>query len=266
MTEADKLMEALLLPATTRETFFLLYSRLLQVRCGATQLEFAMEGVLSAVGRNGKAVTAYLDNLWLLAGGGKEGGRESIEHYVEAFSAATEEALVDPDRLLPAVRDERYVRLLDDPSGLACRHLVADLWVVFVADGETSIRSLSWEQLEEAGIGRDLVEPLALLNLEEALPAIECFIDGPSFVLTAGADYSSSLLLVDEVWESLGEQVDGDVVAVAPTRGVVLCTGAGNAEGLSLIRQRALELYAGNDHVVSATLLRRVAGRWKAFD
>ena len=62
--ESKALMERLLSPATTKEAFFLLYSRLLEVRSKATELEFLSDGVLSVKSASGVQVTLYLDNIW----------------------------------------------------------------------------------------------------------------------------------------------------------------------------------------------------------
>jgi uncharacterized protein YtpQ (UPF0354 family) len=85
-------------------------------------------------------------------------------------------------------------------------------------------------------------------------------------MLTAGGDYVASILLLDSVWESLAELVDGDIVAVTPSRDVLLFTGSGSQEGLQAIRERADGIVSSGDHVISRTLLRRVKGQWVNFD
>ena len=82
-------------------------------------------------------------------------------------------------------------------------------------------------------------------------------------MLTAGGDYTASLLLFDDVWNTLSQSVEGDIVAAVPSRDVVLFTGARSTDGIEWIKRKAHEIHEGGDHVVSQTLFRRVSGEWK---
>ncbi len=83
--ESQALIAKMLLPQTDQETFFLLYSRLLQVRFGIVDIEFLDTGVLSAQTPDGKKHTLYLQNLWLVSRGDLEEGIETIERYLKVF-------------------------------------------------------------------------------------------------------------------------------------------------------------------------------------
>jgi len=107
---------------------------------------------------------------------------------------------------------------------------------------------------------------LARSNLKRILPEIEQHGEGPWYLLTAGGDYAASLLLFDDVWNTLSRSVEGDVVAAVPSRDVVLFTGVRSKDGIEWIKRKAHEIHEGGDHVVSQTLFRRVSGAWKVFD
>jgi hypothetical protein len=72
--------------------------------------------------------------------------------------------------------------------------------------------------------------------------------------------------LLDEVWLPLEEESDGDIVAVAPARDVLLFTNSKSSEGLVRIRDKARDIVQGGHHVISQTLLRRIQGQWKVFE
>lgn len=119
--------------------------------------------------------------------------------------------------------------------------------------------------MKELKITREELRSLALTNLRNILPDIEQDGDGPWYWLSAGEYYTASLLLLDEVWDELQESVEGDIIAAVPARNAVLLTGSRSREGIEMVRHKAREIHEGADHVVSQTLLRRTAGRWKVF-
>lgn len=120
--------------------------------------------------------------------------------------------------------------------------------------------------MKELEIEPGELRSLALSNLRRILPEIQQHGDGSWYMLTAGADYTASLLLIDDVWNALSQSVEGDIVAAVPSRDVVLFTGARSKDGIDWIKRKAHEIHEGGDHVVSQTLFRRVSGQWKVFD
>ena len=107
---------------------------------------------------------------------------------------------------------------------------------------------------------------IALNNLRRILPDVDYREEGSFYEVEAGDVYVASVLLMDEVWDQVAGKVDGDLVAVAPARDVLLFTGSESPEGLQAIRSRARDIVTSGHHVISDTLLRRVEGRWVNFD
>ena len=183
---------------------------------------------------------------------------------MEAFTAS--KSAVTAENIIPIIKDSEYCAIVKDPSKLLREHLVGDLWIVYAADLPDSTRSLSDEERDGLGIAQDELRELSISNLLRILPEIERHGDGPWYLLTAGGDYVASILLLDHVWKQLEEEIDGDIVAVAPARDVLLYTSSKSSEGLVQIRDRARDIFAGGHHVISQTMLRRVAGEWKVFE
>jgi len=262
----EDLMRAMLRPETTRESFFLLYSRLLELRCGVRELRYEEPDTLSLKTAEGTEHKLYLENLWIQCRDDLAEGNEVIERYVAVVKEFGKEIKATRDAVVPLIKDQTYIDFLGEGTSVPIEHLAADLWIVYAVDRDTNITSLSEREMIALELPREDLRDLAAENLRNILPPVECHGEGPWFLLTAGGDYVASLLLLDWVWEFAAERVDGQVVAVAPTRDVVLFTGAGSAEGLAAIRQRARELVSTSDHVVSPTLLRRIGDCWAAFD
>jgi hypothetical protein len=266
MCSSEDLIQAMLRPEVTRESFFLLYSRLLELRCGARELRYEEPDTLSWKTVEGTEHKLYLENLWIQTRGDLAEGSEVIERYVSVASEFGKGVAATRGAVVPLVKDQTYIDFLGGGTSVPIEHLAADLWIVYAVDRDTNITTLSEKEMVALELTREDLRDLATENLRNILPPVECHGGGPWFLLTAGGDYVASLLLLDSVWEFAAREVKGEVVAVAPTRDVVLFTNSDSDEGLSEIRRRAKELASTSDHVVSATLLRRIGNGWVAFD
>jgi uncharacterized protein YtpQ (UPF0354 family) len=266
MDSSEDLIQAMLHPQTTRESFFLLYSRLLELRCSASELRYQEPDTLSLKTADGAEHKLFLENLWIQSREDFGEGRDVIERYVSVVSGFGKETEASRAAIIPMVKDQTYINFLGEGNSVPIEHLAADLWIVYAVDRDTNITSLTEKEMVALKLTRTDLRDLATENLRNILPPVECHGKGPWFLLTAGGDYVASLLLLDSVWQFAAEKVKGDVVAVAPTRDVVLFTNADSVEGLAEIRRRAKELVSTSDHIVSPTLLRRIGNGWVAFD
>jgi uncharacterized protein YtpQ (UPF0354 family) len=262
----EDLIKAMLCPETTRESFFLLYSRLLELRCGMRELRYEEPDTLSLKTAEGTEHTLYLQNFWIQSRENLTEGSEVIERYVSVVSGFGKEIEATRNAVIPLVKDQTYIDFLGEGTSVPIVHLAADLWIVYAVDRDTNITTLSEIEMVALELTHKDLRDLATENLRNILPPVECHGEGPWFLLTAGGDYVASLLLLDSVWDFAAKEVKGDPVAVAPTRDVVLFPSADSVEGLAAIRRRAEELASTSDHVVSSTLLRRIGDGWVAFD
>jgi uncharacterized protein YtpQ (UPF0354 family) len=260
-------MDRLLARNCSRDEFLLLYVRLLQERMPKAKLEMVGETAVRVVDAEGKESTTYMDNAWLTYSRNPSARRESLDRYVRVAASLNEPPEgIRKERIVPIIKDSEYLAMAPaqklDP---AREHLCGDLWIVYAQDLPDSIKTIEPEHLSEAGVDETSVRQLALENLRRILPPTERHGDGPWYMLTAGGDYTASLLLYDGLWVELSELVDGDVVAVAPSRDVLLFTGTRSPEGLKAIREQAAEIVSSGSYVISETLVVRSGGRWDVY-
>lgn len=85
-------------------------------------------------------------------------------------------------------------------------------------------------------------------------------------MLKAGEEFESSLLLLDGIWSHETLQFGGNIVVAAPSRSVLLVTGADSAEGLTQIRKMAAQTMAEDAYPLTDTLLVRRNGRFEEFE
>ena len=257
----------------SRDEFFLLYSRLLQERMPGCQIEFSGDATLRLVKPDNGQGTLFLENLWLKYCE-VEDRMELIELYIRnAARLGTEAAGPDRNRVVPVIKDSRFVELTNLDAEIANRkadllkeHLCGDLWVVYCEDQNERITTLKRNSITALGISENELRQLAVENLRTILPPAQCHGSGPWYLLTAGADYVASLLLFDRIWDQTAKMVDGDLVATVPTRDVLMFTGSNSIEGIAEIRKRSSEICNTGPHAISDTLIVRRNGTWSVFN
>ena len=229
-------------------------------------MEMTGESTVRILHPSGKESTAFMDNAWLTYSRDMESRREMLERYIRTVTKIDDSS--DPlsrGSVVAIVKDSTYMSMFNQEHNVASEHLCGDLWIVYAEDLPDRTSSLLKDRLQDAGIEDDELRNLAKENLRRILPPTQRHGDGPWYMMTAGGDYTASLLLFDGLWEALADSVEGSVVAVAPSRDVLLYTGSQSKEGIAAIRQRAAEILATGNYLISETLITRAGGRWEVF-
>jgi hypothetical protein len=217
---------------------------------------------------------ANLDNLW-------HGCRarpddcEQAKSYYAAMAAETVISLgtpvpVERARVRAILKNEAWVTEMRAASSghgaVLSRPFVADIAIVYVLDMPNSVRALTPGDLRALGVDEGELHEIAMQNLTAALPDVpHSPIEAGSTIhaVSAGDSYEASRLLLHDHWRVIAAEVDGDLVAAAPSRDVVLFAGAGRADDLDTVRTLAAEMVAREPYPVSGTLLRWTAAGWE---
>jgi uncharacterized protein YtpQ (UPF0354 family) len=193
--------------------------------------------------------TSFLDNGYDLYKQNPEQKADIIKRYIAAGLETLTGSLneVDRNRIVPVIKDRPW---LDQTSRQAVGNRDAseipepvfedfspDLIVVYAEDTPNNIRYLSLKDLEEARVNRADLRALACENLTRLLPEIEQFGTNGLYMIGAGGDYETSLLLLDWVWNTGQFDVRGDIVVAIPARGRLLMTGSRDAQGIKNIKK-----------------------------
>jgi uncharacterized protein YtpQ (UPF0354 family) len=253
----------------TRDQFFSLCIEEIKTRFAPRKIDSDGAGTLQIVTAEGEENTLFLHNLWIECRNSPGKRSEVFERHFAAVAAMMDpnpEPPVTKENVIAIIKDEEYVATFSSMKDPAVReHLVADLWIVYALDLPRLTQSLGESKLKELKIKREELRSLALTNLRNILPEIEQHGEGPWYRLSAGADYTASIVLFDDLWSDLAESVEGDIVAAVPARDAVLFTGSRSQQGVEMLRHHARDIAEGGHHVVSQTLLRRADGKWKVF-
>jgi uncharacterized protein YtpQ (UPF0354 family) len=124
---------------------------------------------------------------------------------------------------------------------------------------------VTWSDLERLEISRRRLRRQAQGNLEEMLDSVNIYGQPPALMLSFNG-LESSVLLVDEFWESLAESVPGELVLGVPARDVVILTGSHSRGGLARAT-RAVErvFFANGPNLLLRDLLVWRDGGWARF-
>lgn len=176
---------------------------------------------------------------------------EIIKVYVEGASRPARPVAahkLDHTRIVPVVKDRAWLAELrgqfaENKQDAVFDALGADLVIVYAEDSEKRTRYLS--SLEKLDVPRSELRALAIKNLVRILPKIEIRKHDDVFAMIAIGDYTTSLLLLDEMWSGGQIKFDGDLVIAAPARDVLLITGSRNSKAIEGLRGMARDLAKG---------------------
>jgi uncharacterized protein YtpQ (UPF0354 family) len=218
----------------------------------------------------------YLDNAYHAYRQQPEARRAVIARFVAAAleTIRWEDAPIDAARIVPVVKDRHWLaeanktaqaKGVKDLPAYMVEDLNRELVVLYAEDSPKNIRYLTPKDLAKLSIKNDL-RATACANLARLLPKIEYYGGNGYYMIGAGGDYESSLLVLDTVWRDRKFQVKGDVVAAIPARGSLLVTGAEDHAGLAKVRDMAKRIYEKQPYPLTPSLFVYRGGRFVEFE
>lgn len=207
--------------------------------------------------------------------------RVLLSSLMGPLSSAESVATEDPQnaRILPVVRTCFYFQAIRERiQGQGLPNSVLDLIVdplneflsaSYVFDLSEGMRSLTTEDLAELGLDRTSLKERALEELASHLEEenVEILRVSPEFGqhlyrVRADGVYESSILVLDEFWNTLDVPLRGDPVAFIPTRGTLIFTGSEDLKDLVTARELALNEYAAEPYPLDPAPYLRSRDTW----
>ncbi len=194
--------------------------------------------------------------------------RRFVRGWLQANRPAPEEyADIRPD-ILPAVRSRSFfeaarLRMVlggSEDTHLPYQVLGDDLGLGLVYDMPDSMKPISNHELDNWGVTFYEVLEAARENLRHIPPRILGPQDGPgTYVFTSNDGYDSSRLILLDLIQQF--EVQGDFIAMAPGREMLIVTGSEDATGLeamAALAKKALE----QPRTVSGAAVRLAGDEW----
>lgn len=220
--------------------------------------------------------TLLLDNAWRhhrTGGLSVDQALASVLGALEAQVSGKAPKPLDPERVLPLVRDTDYVREIAAHAMQAGAEqerpfqepLTGDLVVLYGEDAEGHLSVLLPTRLAGSGLAPQGLPARARANLARRAPQARVTTVEGLYLVELDGTYESSLLLVDAFWTPERFPVRGELVAAVPARHVLAVTGTGHPERVAALRDLARRGVAELDHALSAALLVRRGTRWEVL-
>jgi uncharacterized protein YtpQ (UPF0354 family) len=179
-----------------------------------------------------------------------------------------------PDRstIVPRIKHRQFLKALremDVPKDQmpVTEPLVADLLVTYAFDLPGMFQMVTYDAMKVLGIAPKEFRQLALTNLKRQLPKIGIATEEPLRRIVTGENLEACVLLATRFWNDVAGQTEGDVVAVVPSRDLILFCSSKSREGIGFLRAAAeLVLSSEGTHALSKQLLTWRNGTWAKYN
>jgi len=188
-----------------------------------------------------------------------------ISMYVKSASDLyKKEEPIQKDKIIPIIKDAGYIDEIaitlnqnnktNEPVSLVYEKYNSKLVIIYAEDIENGISYFTLDRFKESGINRDSLYSIALKNLDKILPAIQRNGENGYYMLTAGGNYETSLILLNDIWSKQNVPVEGDIIIAIPTRDLLLVTGSKNDEGIKKLKSVAKEAWESGPYQLTPDL------------
>lgn len=176
---------------------------------------------------------------------------------------------VDARLIVPQVKSTAYLEEIARASKgefvPVTEPLIADLHILYAQDEPDAVHPLRADHLAELGLTLEQLRPIAIQNLWRLLADIEIH-GGPAFgMVVCGGTYESSLLLSDNVWDTVQGTMTGEVLACTPARDLMFFADSAQPNGVKSLYEAIANAARAGYHVSTTVLVRR-SGKWAVFD
>jgi hypothetical protein len=151
----------------------------------------------------------------------------------------------------------------ETPCAPAVSHVGSDLGVALIADGTGGAPAVTGAQLQASGLESETALVLALDNLRPRSPSAFESLKPGLFAARWRDGHDASRLLFPDLIAAL--PVNGDPVAMAPTRDTLLVAGADDRTALLALADAAAGALSTTGQPLSARPLRLRDGKWVDF-
>jgi uncharacterized protein YtpQ (UPF0354 family) len=194
---------------------------------------------------------------------------EIIERYViGASDVYNPKDIVKIENILPIIKDKRFIEELKRiNSGFEKSHIFEsynnELFIFYAEDKENSIHYISREDLLNIDFSEENLKTKSLENLNNLI-TIERHGENGLYMLTAGGNYESSLILLD-IWNNENFVVNGEIIIGIPARDVLYVTGSKDSENLHKLYDVIKDINETGNHIVSDKLFELRNGKFETL-
>jgi uncharacterized protein YtpQ (UPF0354 family) len=248
------------------------YAEALRKAAPELRVEIVRDLELKIVSKEGSVSRRFLYNAYERYKLNPQGKNAIIGEHVTAGLEQSTSETIDEQRIIPVIKDagwleaaKQSVRGMGETDLPAYEDLNDDLVIVYAEDSPKSIRYLKQSEVTKLKVPRSELKKLACDNLRSILPKMERYSKADFYMITAGGDHETSLLLLDEIWSRDRIDVDGDFVVAIPARGLLFVTGSKHKEAIELLKGFSKKAYDDGPYRLTPKLFVRRDGKFTRF-
>ena len=200
---------------------------------------------------------------------------EILKRYISSVSEIfNSNHKTNINRILPIIKPIEYLNDVENETKafgatksiqVAYEKYNDQLIIVYAEDTDNSIRYLTQDDLKDIIINPDDLQTIAIKNLDRLLTSIQKKGNEGVYMLIAGSNYESSIILLKDIVNKQNFEVDGDLVIAIPNRDMLLITGSNNKEGIKKITRLATKTFQTGDRPLSQYLYKWNGYQFKKF-
>jgi uncharacterized protein YtpQ (UPF0354 family) len=260
-------------PTLTADEFTQLYAQIAAADSKVAQVKITSPLEILITLSDGSQLKSSLGNTWAEAAKNPNGRADICRYYLKSVLsiAKREKGVVgaaETNSVVPTIKDDSFLQQFPKDTsghGIVSEPFVADLHIVYATDRDGIIAFLMESDRKRFNLEVPELRSLAVANLKSVLHPIKRLGESPLFGFTTDDGYCSSLLLLDDLWKTQTNSVQGDIIVAVPARDILLFTGSSSTNGIREIRAKVEEIRKNGSHLVSDTLLIRKNGHWEKF-
>jgi hypothetical protein len=138
---------------------------------------------------------------------------------------------------------------------------VGKMLVSYVVDDESSLRFVTERERRTMGVSEQELRRAALANFAAkiSVDGVRIAPAGRIFAVLFDGNFEATLMLWDDLWPYLHEQLGPELLAVAPARDILAVAAVAEVNELRQVVERA---WPNGDHLLTPEVFRRAHGAW----
>ena len=140
-----------------------------------------------------------------------------------------------------------------------------DLSLIYYVETNQGRVFVNADVLDQLGLAKYELLLEALKNLQERIGKVERIGRGPTFLLRANGKDEACLMVLDQFWESIQKEVEGELLVAVPAQACILFTGSKSKTGLVALRAAVRAMAGSGDLKLSDNIYVRRQARWHEF-
>jgi uncharacterized protein YtpQ (UPF0354 family) len=156
---------------------------------------------------------------------------------------------------------------LPPEANIVFSNISEDLNCLYAIDTGNSFHIIQERHLREWDITKEQLHALALENFRSLIvQKMTAKGDTNGIILIVDGNLEAGLVLIDEIWVQLQDQIGEAVVITVPSRDVLMATGKSNRTMINKFKENSKQILLTGDHPLSKNLFIRENGNWRFFE